>query len=67
MLQKVPKSTSKSSKFYFVINFNAISLQANFDRIELCVTKINATVNIVAVSETWLADSYNGNLYELNG
>ena len=32
---------------------------------ELCVTQINATLDIVAVSETWLADSDSGNLYEL--
>ena len=31
-----------------VMHFNARSLQANFDKIELCV--INATVDIVAVS-----------------
>ena len=30
---------------------NARSVQANFDKIELCVIQINATVDIVAVSE----------------
>ena len=33
----------------------------------LCVTQIHATVDIVAVSETWLTDSDSGNLFELNG
>ena len=50
-----------------VMHFNARSLQANFDKIELCVTQINDTVDIVAISEIWLTDSDSGNLYELNG
>ena len=50
-----------------VMHFNARSLQSNFVRIELCTNQINVTVDIVAVSETWLADGDNGNLHELNG
>ena len=50
-----------------VMHFNARSLQSNFVRIELCTNQINVTVDIVAVSETWLADSDNDNLHELNG
>lgn len=55
-----------ASDNFSLIHFNCRSLNKNFDNLSLLLVKLGVKFGCIAVTETWLKDSYTTELYQLD-
>ena len=59
--------TLNKRKGFSIIHFNARSLNANFQNIELYLSQLEVKFDVVAISETWFNDYTSTNVFNMKG